>query len=129
MDDTDGSTGDAEPSGDHVPEVGRVAGVEPVPGGLVAMVDETTATLPVPPGSDGSRRRRTALAVVGTAVVAGLVGGVIGNRIQSPADRAAESDGPVPSLITVPVERRALSSEIVLSGSRRCGAEISVRVG
>ncbi len=65
---------------------------------------------------DASRRRKTALAVIAVAAVAGVTGGVIGNRIQSPADRAAERSAPEPSLITVPVERRSLSSELVLAG-------------
>jgi multidrug efflux pump subunit AcrA (membrane-fusion protein) len=68
-------------------------------------------------GGDGRGRRRTALLVVGAAVVTGLVGMYIGTRIQSPADRAAAREAPTPSLITVPVERRELSSELVLSGT------------
>lgn len=82
-----------------------------------SVTTEPIGAATVAPGSDGSRRRRTALAVVGVAVVAGLVGGVIGYRIQSPADRAAAQAAPVPSLITVPVERRELTSELVLAGS------------
>ena len=70
----------------------------------------------VVPGGDGSHRRRTAMLVVAAAVIAGLVGGLIGHRIQSPADRAAARSAPTPSLITVPVERRALTSELVLAG-------------
>ncbi len=69
------------------------------------------------PGGDGRSRRRTALLVVGAAVVTGLLGMYIGTRIQSPADRAAASEAPTASLITVPVERRELSSVLVLSGT------------
>jgi peptidoglycan hydrolase-like protein with peptidoglycan-binding domain len=66
--------------------------------------------------NDGSRRRRTALAVLAAAALAGAGGMYVGNRIQSPADRAAASAAPEPSLITVPVELRSLSSELVLAG-------------
>lgn len=66
--------------------------------------------------ADGRGRRRTALLVVASAIVAGLVGGFIGNQIESPADRAAARAAPTPSLITVPVEYRSLSSELVLAG-------------
>ena len=68
-------------------------------------------------GGDGRGRRRTALLVVAAAVVTGLLGMYIGTRIQSPADRAAAREAPTASLITVPVERRELSSELVLSGT------------
>lgn len=86
--------------------------------------DAVAPLTPVPPlmvptdvsGGDGRGRRRTALLVVGAAVVTGLLGMYIGTRIQSPADRAAAREAPTASLITVPVERRELSSELVLSG-------------
>jgi multidrug efflux pump subunit AcrA (membrane-fusion protein) len=67
-------------------------------------------------GADGRRRRRTALAVVGAALLAGGAGMWIGSRIESPADRAARREAPTPSLVTVPVERRQLTSQVVLSG-------------
>lgn len=66
--------------------------------------------------ADGRRRRRTAIAIVVVALLAGAAGMLIGSRIQSPADRAAERAAPVASLITVPVEYRELSSELVLNG-------------
>ena len=50
------------------------------------------------------------------AVLAGAAGMWIGSRIQSPADRAAAREAPTPSLVTVPVERRQLTSELALSG-------------
>ena len=67
-------------------------------------------------GADGSRRRRTALGVIIAALLAGAAGMWIGSRIESPADRAASREAPTPSLITVPVERQQLTSEVVLSG-------------
>jgi hypothetical protein len=66
--------------------------------------------------ADGRRRRRTAVLVLVAAVLAGAAGMWIGSRIQSPADRAAARQAPTPSLVTVPVERRQLTSELALSG-------------
>jgi hypothetical protein len=87
---------------------------------VAAPTPEPAASPALPPeigrANDGSRRRRTALAVLATAALAGAGGLYVGNRIQSPADRAAASEAPEPSLITVPVELRSLSSELVLAG-------------
>ena len=55
--------------------------------------------------------------VVGVAVVAGLVGWWVGTTVRSPADAAAEHRPPPPSLITVPVEKRTLTSTSVAQGS------------
>lgn len=61
--------------------------------------------------------RRSLLAVVAAvAVLAATIGWVAGQRIKSPADIAAESEAPEASLITVPVEKRALSSNVVIRG-------------
>ena len=86
----------------------------------------------VPPGygnvalADGRRRRRVALAVLIAAVLAGAAGMWIGSRIESPADRAAARGAPTPSLVTVPVERRQLTSEVVLSGEVAYNEPLSV---
>jgi peptidoglycan hydrolase-like protein with peptidoglycan-binding domain len=66
--------------------------------------------------ADGRRRRRTAVLVIVAAILAGAAGMWIGTRIESPADRAAAREAPTPSLITVPVERRQLTSALALSG-------------
>ena len=87
---------------------------------------------PVPPGygnvevADGRRRRRVALAVLIAAVLAGAAGMWIGSQIESPADRAAARGAPTPSLVTVPVERRQLTSEVVLSGEVAYNEPLSV---
>lgn len=87
---------------------------------------------PVPPGygnvelADGRRRRRVALAVLVAAVLAGAAGMWIGSQIESPADRAAARGAPTPSLVTVPVERRQLTSEVVLSGEVAYNEPLSV---
>jgi len=61
--------------------------------------------------------RRVLALVVGVAVAAGLVGWWVGTTVKSPADAAAEHQPPPASLITVPVEKRALTSTSVAQGS------------
>lgn len=63
----------------------------------------------------GSRRSILAI-VAAVAVLAAAVGWFAGQRIKSPADLAAESEAPEASLITVPVEKRDLSSNVVIRG-------------
>ena len=64
----------------------------------------------------GHRRRNLALVVVAASVLSAGVGVVLGRRLQSPADAAAEAAAPEPSRITVPVERRSLVSRLVANG-------------
>lgn len=85
----------------------------PPPASVAAPDEPALSTLA---GADGRRRRRTAVLVILAAVLAGAAGMWIGSRIQSPADRAAARRAPTPSLVTVPVERRRLTSELALSG-------------
>jgi hypothetical protein len=58
------------------------------------------------------------LGLVG-AVAAG--GWAVGSRIESPAEAAARTAPPTPSLILVPIEERVLSSQIVTRGTARFG--------
>lgn len=61
--------------------------------------------------------RRTILALVAVvAVLSAAVGWIAGQQIKSPAEVAADAAAPTASLITVPVEQRALSSNIVVRG-------------
>ncbi len=61
--------------------------------------------------------RRTVLGVVTiVAVLAALLGWVAGQRIQSPAQVAADTAPPEPSLITVPVESTELSVDVIVRG-------------
>lgn len=61
--------------------------------------------------------RRTALAVIAAvALIAAVVGWFAGQQIRSPAEIAAETEPPEASLITVPVEERALSTSVVIRG-------------
>lgn len=64
----------------------------------------------------GSRRRNLALVVVGASILSAGAGVLIGRRLQSPADAAADAAAPPASRITVPVERRALESRLVANG-------------
>ena len=62
--------------------------------------------------------RNKALGIGITAVVvAAFVGWVAGRQIQSPAEIAANTDAPNASLISVPVEKVRLASEVVTRGT------------
>ncbi len=63
--------------------------------------------------------QRTRLLAVVAAVAVGstAVGWIAGQRITSPAEIAAETAPPTPSLITVPVESRVLSSTVIVRGT------------
>jgi multidrug efflux pump subunit AcrA (membrane-fusion protein) len=50
-------------------------------------------------------------------MVAGALGWLIGSRISSPAEAAANAQAPTPSLITVAVDQRLLSADIIARGS------------
>src|SRR5438477_638373 len=72
-------------------------------------------------------RRNTALAIALAAVVtASAVGWVAGRRIQSPAEIASRTAPPPASLITVPVELRTLTSDVVARGTVRYGSPQTV---
>lgn len=51
------------------------------------------------------------------AVAAGATGWLVASRVKSPADAAADRKPPTASLITVPVEERTLTSQVVAQGS------------
>lgn len=62
------------------------------------------------------RRRRGLALVVAAALVLAIGGWVTSLVIESPREAAANAAAPAPSLITVPVERRAVGEEIVTRG-------------
>ena len=62
-----------------------------------------------------------ALGLGGVAAVA-AAGFLAGRQVQSPADAASRRAAPPPSLITVPVERRVLSTEVITRGTVQYGA-------
>ncbi len=68
------------------------------------------------------RRNRTVFIGLGAAVLLAICAWVAGAQIKSPAQIAAETAAPDPSSITVPVERRVLSSEVIVRGTVRYGS-------
>lgn len=65
--------------------------------------------------------RRRILIVVGLVVVVAIaaVGWVAASQIKSPEQVAAETEPPIPSLITVPVEEMVISNDVVTRGTVR----------
>ncbi|MFN8050918.1 MAG: peptidoglycan-binding domain-containing protein [Acidimicrobiales bacterium] len=61
-------------------------------------------------------RRRTLVAVAAISIVATSGAWYAGSRISTPAEARAHVKEPKPSLITAPVERRALSSNVIVRG-------------
>jgi hypothetical protein len=75
-------------------------------------------------------KRTLLLITVIAVVVAAAVGGwVVGRRIKSPAQVAAETEPPEPSLITVPVEKITISADVVTRGDVRFDQPESVTCG
>lgn len=65
--------------------------------------------------------RVAGLAMIALVVLAGL-GAVAARQIRSPAQIAADAAAPAASLISVPVERRSLATEVIVRGTVRYGA-------
>ena len=59
------------------------------------------------------------IAVLAIVVAAALGGWIAGSQIRSPAQVAAETEPPEPSLIAVPVERTVISNDIITRGTAR----------
>lgn len=74
------------------------------------------------------QRRLLVSMSVGATVLAATVGWVAGRSIQSPAQIAAKTAPPVPSLISVSIEKRQLSSEVIVRGVARYGGVRSVSI-
>ena len=68
------------------------------------------------------RSKRTVFIALGGAVFLAFVAWFVGQGIRSPAQIAAETAAPDPSAITVPVEKRVLSSEVIVRGTVRYGS-------
>ncbi len=73
-------------------------------------------------------RRALLAVVVATAVLSASIAWVLGRRIESPAEAAAGASSPEPSLITVPVESRELSSRVVVRGTVQSSEETTIQV-
>ncbi|GAB7037116.1 MULTISPECIES: efflux RND transporter periplasmic adaptor subunit [Catenuloplanes] len=71
------------------------------------------------------RRRPVRVVALTTAVAlaAGAAGWLVATRVKSPADAAADREPPPASLITVPVEKRILTSTVTTRGSVTYGKE------
>ena len=68
------------------------------------------------------RSKRTVIIALGLAVGLALLAWLVGQSIKSPAQIAAETSAPDASAITVPVEKRVLSSEVIVRGTVRYGS-------
>lgn len=68
------------------------------------------------------QRRTLALVVVGAVIVSSLTTWIASARIRSPAEAAARTAPPDPSVILVPVERRVLATRIVSRGTGHYGS-------
>ena len=73
-------------------------------------------------------RRRVLVGVSAIAAASLGVGVVAGSRITSPEDAAAKTAPPKASQITVPVERKALSSKVVGRGDASFDGAVNIRV-
>src|SRR6476659_1144248 len=65
---------------------------------------------------------RSVFVGLGAVIILAIGAWVAGAQIQSPAQVAAETAAPTPSAITVPVEKRVLSSEVIVRGTVRYGS-------
>ncbi len=74
-------------------------------------------------------RRATLGIIAAVAVGSTAVGWVAGQQIQSPADIAAAASAPEASLITVAVEERELSSNVVIRGQVEFSESTDITVG
>ncbi|MGW1775075.1 peptidoglycan-binding protein [Streptomyces sp. NPDC002104] len=81
-------------------------------------------------GGDGVRIRRRWLTLIAVGAVA-LTGAGFGTSllIKSPAQAAADSRPPAPSVITAPVEYRALASSVILRGTVVAGQSVEITPG
>ncbi len=73
-------------------------------------------------------RRRVLVGVSAVATLSLGVGVAAGSRLMSPEDAAAKTAPPKASQITVPVEKKALSSKVVARGDTSFDGAVNVRV-
>lgn len=73
-------------------------------------------------------RRRVLIGVSAVATLSLGVGVAAGSRLMSPEDAAAKTAPPKASQITVPVEKKALSSKVVARGDTSFDGAVNVRV-
>jgi peptidoglycan hydrolase-like protein with peptidoglycan-binding domain len=75
-----------------------------------------------------SRNRRRALIGLAAVVALAALGWIAARQIRSPAQIAADAAAPVASPITVPVERRTLSTNVIVRGTVRFGGRRNVEL-
>ena len=94
----------------------------------MTLVDDAT---PEPPGvrGRGPRRPRSLVGALAALVALAAVGWIAAGQIKSPAQIAAEAQPPPASPITVPVERRVLSTRVIVRGTARFGGRSTVELG
>lgn len=73
-------------------------------------------------------KQRSLAVVVAVTVLAAGAGWAAGTQIESPATAAARAEAPAASLITAPVERRVLTSDVVMRGDVTSDAAVDVGV-
>ncbi|MEV7567722.1 peptidoglycan-binding protein [Streptomyces tanashiensis] len=78
------------------------------------------------PGNALARRRRLLGAVTAAAVLVSGLGIVAARVIKSPAQAAADTAAPPPSVITAPVEHRVLKEAVILRGSVRASQTVAI---
>ncbi|MEM9711495.1 MAG: peptidoglycan-binding protein [Actinomycetota bacterium] len=101
---------------------------EPVPGDRLPLPHAERPVIDVGVEAAASSRRRVLLAVVAVAVLAAVIGFVAGSRLQSSSDARASAEAPEASLITVPIERREISSTVVVRGDVRFEESTAISV-
>ena len=73
-----------------------------------------------------AQHNRTLVLVIAAVVASSAAGWLAGRTIRSPAEEAARTAAPTPSLITVPVERRLLTEDVVTRGTVGFGSPMTV---
>jgi hypothetical protein len=76
-----------------------------------------------------ARHRWIVLGVITTVAVLAVLGWLAARQIRSPAQIAADAAPPPASQITVPVERRTLSTKVIVRGTVRYGGRRRVELG
>ena len=71
------------------------------------------------------RRRRVLLVIVALALVASVGGVLVSTRIKSPAEVAAQTRPPGPTLLTAPVRREVITSTVLAQGAVKQPPEMS----
>jgi peptidoglycan hydrolase-like protein with peptidoglycan-binding domain len=80
------------------------------------------------PKGRASQKRRAALIALAVIVVLAVVGWAAARQIRSPAQIAADAEQPAASPVTVPVERRTLSTKVIVRGTVRFGGRRNVEL-